>query len=69
MKPESIVIHFDKIEEKFAVLERAKRAEELARSLSECLASRGTNLVTNYWTHFYAAFTSNCTGLTKSNDE
>ncbi|EMN67927.1 hypothetical protein [Leptospira interrogans] len=27
------------------------------------------NLVTNYWTHFYAAFTSNCTGLTKSNDE
>ncbi|MGJ4719047.1 hypothetical protein ACQV5I_18540, partial [Leptospira interrogans] len=24
------------------------------------------NLVTNYWTHFYAAFTSNCTGLTKS---
>nr|WP_229267142.1 RHS repeat-associated core domain-containing protein [Leptospira sp. mild_001] len=26
------------------------------------------NLVTNYWTHFYAAFTSNCTGLTKSND-
>ncbi|EMM97197.1 hypothetical protein LEP1GSC158_3336 [Leptospira interrogans serovar Zanoni str. LT2156] len=26
----------------FAVLERAKRAEELARSLSECLASRGT---------------------------
>ncbi|AAN48996.1 hypothetical protein LEP1GSC084_0081 [Leptospira interrogans serovar Medanensis str. L0448] len=42
MKPESIVIHFDKIEEKFAVLERAKRAEELARSLSECLASRGT---------------------------
>nr|WP_017853714.1 hypothetical protein [Leptospira interrogans] len=28
-----------------------------------------SNLVTNYWTHFYAAFTSNCTGLTKSNDE
>ncbi|UML81082.1 hypothetical protein [Leptospira kirschneri] len=27
------------------------------------------NLVTNYWTPFYAAFTSNCTGLTKSNDE
>ncbi|KAA5548546.1 hypothetical protein GS518_10200, partial [Leptospira interrogans] len=25
-----------------------------------------SNLVTNYWTHFYAAFTSNCTGLTKS---
>ncbi|EJP18285.1 hypothetical protein LEP1GSC080_3597 [Leptospira interrogans str. FPW2026] len=30
---------------------------------------RELNLVTNYWTHFYAAFTSNCTGLTKSNDE
>ncbi|APH40019.1 Uncharacterized protein A9P81_0026 [Leptospira interrogans serovar Copenhageni/Icterohaemorrhagiae] len=28
-----------------------------------------SNLVTNYWTHFNAAFTSNCTGLTKSNDE
>ncbi|EMO89416.1 hypothetical protein LEP1GSC024_1204 [Leptospira noguchii str. 2001034031] len=27
------------------------------------------SLITNYWTHFYAAFTSNCTGLTKSNDE
>ncbi|WP_331254612.1 hypothetical protein [Leptospira interrogans] len=31
--------------------------------------SKMCNLVTNNWTHFYAAFTSNCTGLTKSNDE
>ncbi len=37
--------------------------------VEEIVAFSSVNLVTNYWTHFYAAFTSNCTGLTKSNDE
>ncbi len=60
---------FFRIYEKIEMLRcRLKRRARFAQANSPTVPSF-PNLVTNYWTHFYAAFTSNCTGLTKSNDE